>query len=1029
VGTGTLLLDVAVVGAEVNAGDGDVWLQGDAGSLLHVSGLVAWDADGAPLDARFVRTAEGFRVAVDDSHARYPVEIDPLYGTVSTTLTGADAYDYFGRSVSDAGDVNGDGYDDVVVGAQGTGSSAGWAYVYLGSASGVSSTAATTLTGEGTGTSFGRAVSGAGDVNGDGYDDVIVGACYYGGSTGKVYVYLGSAHGVSSTAATTITGDTTSTYNYLGQTVSSAGDVDHDGYDDVIIGAPGYSSSRGRAFVHHGSATGLATTATTTLTGSATYRYLGTSVSDAGDVNGDGYDDVIVGELIWSTYIGDAKIYLGSATGVSTTAATTLAGETSSSRFGQSVSGAGDVNGDGYDDVIVGAYGYASTTGRAYVYMGSATGVDTTADTTLDAESSGDWFGYCVSGAGDINGDGYADVIVGAQEADGSVGRAYVYEGSASGIPTTASSTVDGPSVGTNFAMSVSGAGDVDGDGADDVIVGNDMAGGPPGEAYVYAGIADADGDGYDTSTDCDDTDATAHPGGTEICDAADADEDCSGFADDLDAAVTGQTAYYVDDDGDGYGTAVTTLFCDLPATGYAAVGGDCDDTEAGTNPGAAEVCDAADVDEDCDGASDDADTSASGQSPFYVDSDGDGYGGTTAGMYCDLPSGYAVDSTDCDDEEAAANPGATEVCDAADLDEDCDGLADDRDGAAVGGTLFYADTDGDGYGGAFGAAYCDLPSGYAADSSDCDDAASTVNPGALEVCDALDTDEDCDGLADDADGSATGQATFYVDGDADGYGGATTGAFCDLPSGYSVDSTDCDDGAPTYHPGADESDCTDPHDYDCNGSVAFVDADGDSFAACVDCNDAEVAIHPGAEDAVGDGVDGDCDGVEHCYVDADGDGYTLDDPALVEATTADCLGDGEAPAGTPDGDCDDEDAAYNPGAEESDCTDPADYNCDGSVGYTDADGDGFAACAECDDGDPAVNAEAEELCNGIDDDCNGALDGGANDEQDCDVQDDTGAGTDDGAGSCGCATTGTGSAGWLLGGLLVLAARRRSRG
>ncbi|MFN7146750.1 MAG: putative metal-binding motif-containing protein, partial [Myxococcota bacterium] len=156
-------------------------------------------------------------------------------------------------------------------------------------------------------------------------------------------------------------------------------------------------------------------------------------------------------------------------------------------------------------------------------------------------------------------------------------------------------------------------------------------------------------------------------------------------------------------------------------------------------------------------------------------------------------------------------------------------------------------------------------------------------------------------------------------------------------------------------------------------GNPDMVDADSDGYLISVDCDDANAAVHPGAEETC-DGVDEDCDGTPDddagtaWYVDADGDGF---------GTAANWTIACEAPAGmVEDGsDCDDADPAYNPGAAEDDCADPADYNCDGSVGYADADGDGFAACLECDDADGAVNPSATDACNGVDDDCDGSTD------------------------------------------------------
>ena len=251
-----------------------------------------------------------------------------------------------------------------------------------------------------------------------------------------------------------------------------------------------------------------------------------------------------------------------------------------------------------------------------------------------------------------------------------------------------------------------------------------------------------------------------------------------------------------LDVDGDSYGSSAFTLdSCTQPA-GYVSPrnGVDCNDTDADISPGAPEICDAANTDEDCDGRADDFDPGATGQTTWYGDTDGDGYGGTTGALACDQPSGYVAANNDCNDTDPAISPAATEVCDPANTDEDCDGLADDADPGATGRTPWYHDVDGDGYGGAATTSACDPPSGYLPSSTDCDDSNAAVSPSATEVCDAANTDEDCDGLADDADPGATGQTTWYRDADGDGHGGAATTSACDPPSGYLPSSTDCDD-------------------------------------------------------------------------------------------------------------------------------------------------------------------------------------------------------------------------------------------
>ncbi len=430
---------------------------------------------------------------------------------------------------------------------------------------------------------------------------------------------------------------------------------------------------------------------------------------------------------------------------------------------------------------------------------------------------------------------------------------------------------------------------------------------------------ADGDGDGYGDaaqpttacdapsgyaawSTDCDDGDAAVHPAAQEVCNGY--DDDCDELVDSLDGDTEGTATWYPDGDGDGYGVPGATVEqCDQPS-GYAYTDDDCDDSAATVNPGATEVCDADDVDEDCDGAADDADASVdtSTWSTWFDDADGDGYGDSTVTSgACDQPDGQVADASDCDDTDPSVSPGATEVCDAADVDEDCDGLADDDDGSATGQSTWQQDSDGDGYGDPDATGlFCDLASGYVSDAQDCDDSDAAIHPGASEVCDGA--DNDCDGLTDDDDDGvdASGFSTFHADDDGDGYGnsGATSDA-CDVPAGHVVDDTDCDDTDADVNPGATE--VCDELDNDCDGLVDdddsslstsstttfYADADADGYGdtstsaeACVvmsgyvdndaDCDDADADVSPDASE-VCDGVDNDCDG------DDDEDFWSLD--------------------------------------------------------------------------------------------------------------------------------------------------------
>ena len=491
----------------------------------------------------------------------------------------------------------------------------------------------------------------------------------------------------------------------------------------------------------------------------------------------------------------------------------------------------------------------------------------------------------------------------------------------------------------------------------------------------------DNDGDGYTEDTgDCDDADDGVHPGVTEICDGI--DNDCDDATDDADDGLDADV-YYADEDGDGFGDAgVTDVACALPV-GFVEDDTDCDDTAEFVNPVATEICNA--IDDDCDGLVDDDDSSVdlSTGTIGYLDGDEDGYGDAIATVTaCDLPSGYLTDASDCNDTDAAVHPGAAEICN--DIDDDCDVLIDDADSDVdtSTGSEWYADSDGDTYGDATTMAWsCDAGAGYLADATDCDDTLAAVNPDATEVCNGY--DDDCDALVDDADADVdlTTASNWYADGDSDGYGDPSTGVTtCDAPAGYVAADTDCDDASADWHPGADEADCTDPNDYNCDGSVGYADVDEDAVAACEDCDDVNASVGPFATEVCNE-IDDDCDGLvddaddgldittaSSWYADADADGYG----DAAKAAVSCIAGEGLIADAT---DCDDTLATFHPGAEESDCTDPTDYNCDGSVGYADADADATPACLDCDDSSAAVNPGATEVCNDVDDDCDALVD------------------------------------------------------
>jgi len=346
------------------------------------------------------------------------------------------------------------------------------------------------------------------------------------------------------------------------------------------------------------------------------------------------------------------------------------------------------------------------------------------------------------------------------------------------------------------------------------------------GDEDVTYQACEAPGGYVADSGDCNDDDEDINPDADEICDAGDVDEDCDGLADDYDKSVQseGFTNWYLDADGDGYGDEnVYEQACDAP-NGYIDDDTDCDDGDAAINPDAAEICDENGDDEDCDGLEDDADDTVdeSTYQDWYADADGDGYGdATTTTQACDAPSGYTDDATDCDDDNDGIHPGSSEVCDVEDADEDCNGLVDDYDSGVDSSTYvdWYVDADSDGFGDAAAAttAACNQPSGHANNGEDCDDSDAAINPSAPELCNG--SDDDCDGLTDDADNDIVDGTTYYLDYDADGYGDAgSTYEACIRPTGYSPDDSDCDDTDATINPGATEA-CNGSDD-DCDGST-----------------------------------------------------------------------------------------------------------------------------------------------------------------------------------------------------------------
>ncbi|GAB4438894.1 MAG: integrin alpha [Anaerolineae bacterium] len=336
----------------------------------------------------------------------------------------------FGGAVSSAGDVNGDGFDDLLVGAHRANNGQpeeGRAMLYLGSPDGLPATPAWHFDSDQAEAYLGYAVSGAGDLNGDGFDDVIIGAHLWDSgellNTGAAFIFYGSAAGLPAAPGRILTG--TQASGGFGAAVSSAGDVNGDGFDDVIIGAPLFNTpaagddsgkDAGAAYLYLGSAQGLADAPAWVAAGPHAGAEFGSAVGGAGDADRDGFADVIIGAPHYSgdeSDSGAAFLYRGRAGGLPATPDTTLTGPHSQSRFGAAVAFAGDFNHDGFDELVIGAPGYngdQSLEGGIFVYGGS------TLAWVGEGNKAATDFGAAVASAGDVNGDGCADIVVGAPQ-------------------------------------------------------------------------------------------------------------------------------------------------------------------------------------------------------------------------------------------------------------------------------------------------------------------------------------------------------------------------------------------------------------------------------------------------------------------------------------------------------------------------------------------------------------------------------------------------------------------------------------
>ncbi len=424
---------------------------------------------------------------------------------------------------------DGKGRSYVVLGKPGIGSSGLLELVDLNGTNGFK------LDGEAQNDWSGFSTSAAGDINGDGQNDLLIGAPWHGGNVGRSYAVFGGV-GVGQGGVVSL-GNLTSVngFKFDGEAIGdgcgwsvAAGDINGDGYSDLLIGAPNHDGYVGRSYVIFGG-TGMAPggllplaslngTNGFKLDGETSYSYSGYSVSSAEDVNGDGYADLLIGSYGYANNSGCSYVVFGgpgigqsgflslsNLTGIN---GFKLYGETVNDYSGNSVSSAGDINGDGYGDLLIGAYGHSTNTGRSYVVFGGSgigqggllqlASLNGTNGFKLDGEVTHDESGYSVSAAGDINGDGYHDLLIGAYFHANHTGCSYVIFGgsevgqgsllSLSSIKGVNGFKLVGEIVGDESGVSVSAGGDINGDSVDDLLIGAYLHASQTGRSYVIFG-------------------------------------------------------------------------------------------------------------------------------------------------------------------------------------------------------------------------------------------------------------------------------------------------------------------------------------------------------------------------------------------------------------------------------------------------------------------------------------------------------------------------------------------------------------